>query len=861
MADFERLGLFYLGRNYDLERQQPTDELTLYNARDLTTHAICVGMTGSGKTGLCITLLEEAAIDEIPAIVIDPKGDIANLLLTFPELRPEDFEPWVDEDEARRKGLTVQEYAAQQAALWQKGLSEWGQGPERIRRLRETAEFAIYTPASSAGIPVSILGSFAAPPAAVLEDDEALRERVTSTATSLLTLVGINGDPAVSREHLLIARILDYNWRAGQNLDLIGLIQQIQSPPFDRVGALELNAFYPAGERFTLAMKLNTLIASPGFEAWLTGVPLEIDQLLYTPTGKPRVAIFSIAHLSDTERMFFVSLLLEQVLGWMRAQPGTSSLRALLYIDELFGYLPPQSNPPSKRPLLTLLKQARAFGLGLVLATQNPVDLDYKAISNAGTWFIGRLQTERDKERLMDGLQAADGGGLPRDELERLLSKLGNRVFLLHNVHAGGPVVFTTRWAMSYLRGPLTRQQIKRLMDPYKAAQAGGAAAPHGVSRLSGAPGNAPAGQGYVAGGPGQPPAGQAGAPGYAPAGQGYAAGGPGYAPGYAPAGPAAAGSAVSGATDAGRPVLPPEVPQYHAPLRRRPPSDGPVEYRPYCVGAARVRLYDRKVGMDETQDVVLVAPLRDGVLPLSWDEAERPAFELEDLDDQPRVDGVYAPLPSAAASARSYTRWKNDLVSDLPRLHGVTLFWSPSLGMASTPGESERDFRLRVQTKAREQRDAKLDALRNRYGSRMLSLEDKLRQAQERYQREVQESRSEIFNTALSVGSSLLRAFTGSRSISQATTAGRSVTRAWQQKQDVTRAAESVEAVRAQIAELEAELQKEMRAVEQQFDAMAHEVEQITIRPAKTNVDVRLVALVWMPFGRDESGNAVPLW
>lgn len=814
MADFERLGLFYLGRNYDPERQQPTDELTLYNARDLTTHAICVGMTGSGKTGLCITLLEEAAIDEIPAIVIDPKGDIANLLLTFPDLRPEDFAPWVDEDEARRQGRTVQEYAAQQAALWEEGLREWGQGPERIRRLRASADFAIYTPASSAGIPVSVLGSFAAPPAAVLEDAEALRERVTATASSLLALLGIEGDPNLSREHLLIARILDHNWRAGQSLDLIALIQQIQSPPFDRVGALELNAFYPAAERFALAMKLNTLIASPGFEAWLTGVPLEIDQLLYTPQGKPRVAIFSIAHLGDAERMFFVSLLLEQVLGWMRAQPGTSSLRALLYIDELFGYLPPGSNPPSKRPLLTLLKQARAFGLGVVLATQNPVDLDYKAISNAGTWFIGRLQTERDKQRLMDGLESADGG-LPRAELERLLSHLGNRVFLLHNVHADGPVLFTARWAMSYLRGPLTRQQIQRLMDPYKAAQAA-----------------APAG----------------GVP--AAASRTAAAGGPVAAP-HPP----------SGASGAARPVLPPDVPQYYAPLRRRPPSAGSVEYRPYCPGAARVRVYDRKAGVDETQDVLLVAPLRDGVLPLSWEEAERPAFALDDLDREPPADGSYGPLPPEAASARSYTRWKNELISELPRLHGVPLFRSPSLGLVSAPGESEREFRLRVQTRAREQRDAKMDALRNRYASKLRTLEDRLRRAEERYHKEVQESRSELFNTALSVGSSLLRALTGSRSITQATTAGRSVSRAWQQQQDVSRAASNVEAVRAQIAELEAELEREARAVEEQFQAMAHEVEPITIRPGKANIDVRLVALVWMPFGRDESGAPVPLW
>jgi len=833
MADFERLGLFYLGRNYDPERQQPTADLTLYSARDLTTHAICVGMTGSGKTGLCISLLEEAAIDEIPAIIIDPKGDIANLLLTFPDLRPADFEPWIDEDEARRKGLRLPEYAAQQAALWEKGLRDWGQGPERIRRLRDSAEFAIYTPASSAGIPVSILGSFATPAAAVMEDEEALRERVTATATSLLSLMGIDGDPSLSREHLLIARILDHNWRAGQSLDLIALIQQIQSPPFDRVGALDLNSFFPGSDRFALAMKLNTLIASPGFEAWLTGVPLEIDHMLYTPAGKPQVAIFSIAHLGDSERMFFVSLLLNQVLGWMRTQPGTSSLRALLYIDELFGYLPPTANPPSKRPLLTLLKQARAFGLGLLLATQNPVDLDYKALSNAGTWFIGRLQTERDKQRLMDGLEGVDGG-LPRAELERLLSQLGNRVFLLHNVHADGPTLFTSRWALSYLGGPKTRQQIKRLMDPVKAAQA--AAQQHRGAPVQ----EATMSEGHTAGGSHA-------------AGGSHTAGGGGVT--------THASHSLAGALAAARPVIPPDVPQYFAPIRRRPSDGGPVEYQPYCLGAARVRVYDRKAEIDETEDLILVAPLRDGVIPLSWQEAEQPSFGLDDLDREAPAEGQYGPLPPAAAQVRSYTRWKSDLASELPALHGMSLFRSPSLKLVSVPAESERAFRLRLQTRAREERDAKTDALRERYATKMRSLEDRLRKAEERHQREVEESRSEMLNTALSVGSTLLRAFTGGRGLSGATTAGRSVGRAWKQSQDVNRAAESVETVQAQIAELEAELAEEAAALEQQFEAMANEVETLTIRPRKSDVDVRLVALVWMPFGQGESGALEPLW
>jgi DNA helicase HerA-like ATPase len=378
MTDFERLGVFYLGGLYDIEARKREEELLLYKSKDLTTHAVCVGMTGSGKTGLCLSLIEEAAIDNIPAILIDPKGDLANLLLGFPGLTASEFEPWVNPAEAETKGMSVPDFAAAQAALWQKGLADWGQDGERIRLLQNSVDMAIYTPGSNAGLSVSVLKSFDAPPQAVLDDSEALRDRINTVVSSLLSLVGINADPIQSREFILLATILDRAWRNRQNLDLAALIQQIQKPPVSTIGVLDLETFYPAKDRFGLVMALNNLLASPGFQAWLTGEPLDIDRLLYSATGKPRIAIFSIAHLSDGERMFFVSLLLNQIVGWVRTLSGTTSLRALVYMDEIFGYFPPVANPPSKQPLLTLLKQARAFGVGIVLATQNPVDLDYK---------------------------------------------------------------------------------------------------------------------------------------------------------------------------------------------------------------------------------------------------------------------------------------------------------------------------------------------------------------------------------------------------------------------------------------------------------------------------------------------------
>ncbi|MFO7738163.1 MAG: DUF87 domain-containing protein, partial [Desulfatiglandaceae bacterium] len=482
MNEYEKLGAFYLGKVYEPASRRLKDDLVLYDSKDLTTHAVIIGMTGSGKTGLGIGLLEEALIDNIPIIAIDPKGDLSNLLLSFPELRSEDFRPWVEPQDALNIGVTLDQFAAKQAELWRKGLASWSQAPERIARLKSSADFTVYTPGSSAGIPVSVLRRFAPPPPAIREDPDLLRERIRTTATSLLALLGMEADPITSREHILLSNILEATWAENKGLDLGGLIRAIQTPPFERVGVMDLDSFYAAKDRFALAMRLNNLLAAPGFEVWLEGEALDAGRMLYTNSGKPRASIFSISHLAETERMFFVSMLLNEILGWMRSQPGTSSLRAVLYMDEIFGYFPPVKNPPSKAPLLTLLKQARAFGLGVVLSTQNPVDLDYKGLSNTGTWFIGRLQTARDKERVLAGLEgAAAGTGFDRTRMEEILAGLGKRVFLLHNVHENEPVIFQTRWVLSYLRGPMTREQIRRLMASQKSKTVSASAGAHGT--------------------------------------------------------------------------------------------------------------------------------------------------------------------------------------------------------------------------------------------------------------------------------------------------------------------------------------------------------------------------------------------
>ncbi|MEM8606812.1 MAG: DUF87 domain-containing protein [Myxococcota bacterium] len=474
MTDFEKLGAFYLGRLIEAGEGEPSDVPLLYDAKDLTTHAVCVGMTGSGKTGLCIGLLEEAAIDGVPAICIDPKGDLGNLLLTFPELAPKDFEPWIDPAEAERAGQSTDRYAQTVAERWREGLASWGQDGARIGRFRDSVDLAIYTPGSGAGRPLRVLEALS-PPEGADGDADWMQEAIESAVSGLLALVGIEPDPINSKEHILLSNILAHAWRNGDTVGLADLIRFIADPPFDRIGVMDADTFYPASERQKLAMRINGVVAAPGFSAWLEGEPLDVQRLLWTEDGKPRLSILSIAHLSDAERMFFVSTLLSRVVSWVRKQSGTSSLRALLYMDEVFGFLPPVANPPSKAPLLTLLKQARAFGFGVMLATQNPVDIDYKALSNCGTWFLGRLQTERDVARVLDGLEGASehaGGAFARADFEKLLAGLRSRVFLVNNAHEDAPALFHTRWAMSYLRGPLTRNQIKRLTPEPRAEEA-----------------------------------------------------------------------------------------------------------------------------------------------------------------------------------------------------------------------------------------------------------------------------------------------------------------------------------------------------------------------------------------------------
>ena len=798
VSDYEKLGRFYLGREYDVKKGELEEELVLYDSRDLVTHGVVLGMTGSGKTGLCIALLEEAALDNIPALVIDPKGDISNILLTFPEFQGEDFRPWINEDDARKEGASADEYAARTAAMWKDGIAQWGQSPERVQQFRDKADVTIFTPGSKAGIPVSILSSLEVPPFEVLDDGELLGDRIESTVSSLLSLVGVDADPIQSSEAVLLASIFNHCWSSGQSLSLESLIRHIQKPPFGKVGVIDLESFMSSKTRQGLALRFNNLLASPSFSTWLEGPPLDIQRMMYTPEGKPRISVFSIAHLSDTERMFFVSLLLNQTLAWMRSQSGTTSLRALLYMDEIFGYLPPTANPPSKKPLMTILKQGRAFGLGTLLATQNPVDLDYKALSNTGTWFLGRLQTERDQMRVLDGLEgaAAEGGEkFDKKEMEQLLAGLDSRVFLMNNVHEDAPVVFHVRWVMSYLRGPLTRTQIKTLMDPKR-------------DQFTASPAARPS----------------------------------------APANPMAMSTTAPAAGNPDeRPIVGKGVEERFVPFAGE--AEG-VEYRPALLRQATVHFSSSKAKLDGSRTVRFVNPVQEGGI--DWEKEHDCTVPLKALGDDPRQGARFADLPGYAMNADNYKVVEDEFEDWVYRHERVELFHSPLFKAYSHLAEGEGDFRSRLTLAAREARDEAVEKMRDKYERKLRTKADQLERAELAIDREQAESTSATWQVGASVIGGILGGLLGGRRSRRSVVS--QGTRAYKQRSDVVRARKKARGLEKDIAELEAELREEIDELTARYDPDQAKLETLSVKPYKKDIDVELVALLWLPF--DERGE-----
>jgi hypothetical protein len=781
---YEQPGALYLGRPLDTPSSP-----WLVLSRSLVTHAVIVGMTGSGKTGLGAVLLEELAIDGVPAIVIDPKGDLGNLLLTFPSLEPSAFAPWLGEGEE----------AAVVAARHAEGLARWGQDGARVARFAGSVERVLYTPGNASGRPLSLLPPLGQP--APGTDPEVLRERALATASGLLTLVGMDPDPAQSPEHALLATILLVTWMAGGGLDLAGLLRTIQVPPFTALGAMDLESAVPSLARGALAARLNNAFASPAMAGFLSGEPLDVARLLHTAEGRPKLSILSLAHLSDADRMFFVTVLLGEVLAWMRAQSGTSSLRALLYMDEVFGYLPPVANPPSKTAMLTLLKQARAFGLGVVLATQNPVDLDYKGLSNAGTWMLGRLQTERDKLRVLDGLESAAGAagrGLDRAAMDTLLSGLAPRQFLCHSVHERGPRVVESRWALSYLRGPPSRDEMRRLTSGQ-----GGASSAAGVSASA---------------------ASQA----------------PGSAVGVSAA---AAWGAAPLATS--RPVLGTGVRERFF-VRADLPQ--PREYRAGLLCTAGVRYVEARSGLDAWLTPSLLAPLsEDGP---AWSDAWFLGGEVP-LAEVPLEGARFGPLPSAAARPAAYKAWEKSAVTHILRDRPLVLAAAPQLGLVAKIGEAREAFVARAAHALHEGRDHELEALAQKWQPKI----DRARANLERAERELAEASTDgavtMLTSGVEIGATVLGAMFGGRRRS----VGAGVARAARSARSVARRRANKEAAEAEVrscreglARLEARVKAALEEIRASWRPESLEISDKRVGARRADLRIERLELCWVP-------------
>ena len=797
----------FLGKNYDLQKSKMGEEQVFYDPDDLTTHAVITGMTGSGKTGLAVVMLEEAALQGIPAILVDPKGDLTNLLLHFPDLLPSDFQPWVDQDAARRDGVTVEAAAEKAASLWKNGLESYGMGKPNLEALRDSVEFAVYTPGSDAGLPVSIMASLSAPPIPWEGNKEILRERISSTVTAILGLVGLKDiDPVRAREHILLANIFEEAWKVGKDLDMATLITHVQSPTFDKLGVFPLEQFYPEKDRFELAMLLNNFLAAPAFQTWLEGQPLDIEAFLYNADGKPRHSVFYLAHLSDEERMFFITLLYTSIESWMRTQKGSSGLRALVYFDEIAGYLPPVANPPSKNIILRMLKQARAFGVGLMVATQNPVDLDYKALSNAGTWIIGKLQTDQDKNRLLDGLEGA-APGMDRKAFDKMISLIDKRVFLLHNVHEDAPEVFHTRWAMNYLPGPMTRSQLpalNALVGAGESSTAGSAAEKKSEKKA----------QKRSSLGQDVPPA------------------------------------------------VPGSIPEYYFPVGRGPvealkaagrSTEGEVPnpktlYRAALMGQARVAYLDRKYNLSE--EIVYTARIdelkRKGLV--RWENFIAAPVDPDDFSGTASPGALYDTLDNLTLDDVTYVKGlEADFTDWIYRTQPLTIRQNEALGVMAGLGVSEAEFKKMCAEAVEDKKQEAIDAIKDKYEAKLDKLEAKLKKETLEFEEDKQELGHRRLEEVGKGVENALKLFSGrSSSISTSLTKRRMTSKA---KSDLEASEMDVKNVEAEIAAMKEDMTEELQDLEASWKDVADKVIEIPVSPYKKNIFVEVFGVVWLPY------------
>jgi len=785
---------FFLGRIVDPATGKPTGEQLLYDPAELTTHGMITGMTGSGKTGLGVAFLEEAALKGIPAVVVDPKGDLTNLLLHFPDLAPSDFEPWIDPEAARRENKPLTQLAAETAARWRDGLAGWGLGREQLLALRNAAHYTIFTPGSTAGVPLNTLASLAAPDLPWEQNQEVLREKAATVVTALLNLVGVpDADPLRSREHILLANLIEQAWSSGRSLDLAQLILATQRPPFDRLGAFPMESFYPEEDRFDLAMLLNNFLASPSFQTWMLGEALDIGAMLYAGDGRPRHNIFYLAHLSEPERMFVVSLLFAAIEGWMRTQRGTGNLRLLVYFDEIMGYMPPVANPPPRAVMLRMLKQARAFGVGLLFATQNPVDVDYKAMANAGTWLIGRLQTEQDKQRLMDGLRGASGA-VDLKLIDRAISGLGKRTFLMHSVHSPVPVQFTTRWVMNYLAGPLTRSQVETLTRRSGTAPAPAEGLRSVVSK---------------------------------PSDRGVSA--------YA--------QAAEARYTAARPAVPSGVDEVFLSPPPGRTRAGAV-YSPALYAEAEIRYLQRKYGIDSLEKVTcLVEGSESGRF--DWEDHVRQAQVAEDVQDGPQPGVQFEVLPGWLSDVKALKELKRDFAEWLYRTRTLRVRVNEQLRVFAGPEVSPGEFRRMCSEAAAKALDERLSKIKDKQGARLEALRRKI-ELQELEIRHLQEELNARKMDEIGSGlEAMVGLFGGRRRSISSNLSKRRMTAKTGNRLEQERL--ELQGLRNELAIGERELQEAIQEARASQEALALAETEFTVTPARTGIFVERFGIAWV--------------
>ena len=779
--DYEKLKLFYIGK----EKIDGQITPLVYQNKDLLTHAAIIGMTGSGKTGLGVTLLEEAAIDAIPSIIIDPKGDMTNLLLNFPELNPSDFEPWLDDSEVSNSGGTKEELAIKVSNSYKEGIQRDFQDLSRVKKLKDSADFTIYTPGSSAGVQVSILSSFKAPTIEILEDMELFSNIINSTVHSILSLIDNKSDET-SKESILLASIFTSYFKEQRDLTLEELITLIVTPPFSKIGVFDLETFFPQSDRLKFALKINTIIASPSFSSWLEGESLDISKMLYSQSGKAKVNIFSIAHLNDSQRMFFVTILLNQILAWMRRQEGTTSLKALLYMDEIFGYFPPQANPPSKQPMLTLLKQARSFGIGVILSTQNPVDIDYKGLSNIGTWFIGRLQTKQDIEKVIDGLSSASEKGLNKQELSLALGTLAKRNFIMKNINEEHIKTFETRWALSYLKGPLSKDAIKKLMENKKN---------NSTKNLEEKKSevNEPF---------------------------------------------------IDVSKGKSKPVIVSSIKEKYS----YSSQNNAYYMQGYLLFSCSVHYLYTLKNVDLKENINFKIYLDEKATEINFDEKED--VLIYSFDEKEKTNSFYYELPSFIQNEKELKLLERDFADYVYRNFKLTLYKNDTLKISSKQYESLDDFKIRIQDRLNEQIDEKIENLKQKFEKENTILEQKISKLFEKLKKEEQDSLSATTNSIISIGTSILGAFFGKSSktaiVSKVATSSRGVSKALKERSDIKTVQGEIDALQSLQDGLEEKLKIEIEKINDEFNISKYTIEEFFIKPKRTDIYDIKIELLW---------------